>query len=432
MIINMNDSHIVSITQIKEFLKINSSIRFRSVSKKEKYQWMENVLIKLGYFRLRKKEKGIVKEYIRRMTGLSRARTTKLIARKKKYGILWLGSTRKHRFPRTYTPEDIGLLIETDNLHYRLSGPATKKIFQRMYEIFKDQRFERLRSISPSHIYNLRGTRQYQSHALTVQKTNPVKISIGQRRKPEPQGQPGFLRVDSVHQGDLDKEKGLYHINVVDEVTQWEIVGSVERISEHFLAPLLKDLIAQFPFAIKEFHSDNGSEFINKVVADLLNKLLIRQTKSRARHSNDNALVEGKNGAIIRKYIGYQFIPKGYAAVLNRFYKEHLNIYLNYHRPSGFATRKIDKKGKEKKVYNVYLTPYEVFKSHPRASNFLKEGVSLEKLDKIVYQQSDNECAQEMQKAKIELFKSFNQQKLQFPTIYTMVMSCPISGSYVD
>lgn len=428
----MNDSHIVSIAQIKEFLKINDGIKFCAVSKKEKYQWIENVLMKFGYFRLRKKEKSIVKKYIRRMTGLSRARTTKLIARKKKCGALWLGSTKRHRFPRAYTPEDIGRLIETDNLHYRLSGPATKEIFKRMHEIFKDQRFERLKDISSSHIYNLRETRQYQSRALTVQKTNPVKIPVGERRKPEPQGQPGFLRVDTVHQGDLDKEKGLYHINIVDEVFQWEIIGSVERISERFLAPLLEDLIAQFPFVIKGFHSDNGSEFINKVVADLLNKLLIKQTKSRARHCNDNALVEGKNGAIIRKYIGHQFIPKGYAATLNKFYKEHLNIYLNYHRPCGFATKKTDAKGKEKKIYNVYLTPYEMLKSHLNASNFLKKDIFLKKLDKLAYQQSDNECAREMQKAKTELFKNFNHQKLQFPTTYAVVAASPISGSYVD
>lgn len=94
-------------------------------------------------------------------------------------------------------------------------------------------------------------------------KMNPTPINIGERRKPEPYGKPGYLRVDSVHQGDQDKEKGVYHINLVDEVTQWEIVGCVEGISEHFLVPLLTRLMEQFPFRIIEFHSDNGSEYIN-------------------------------------------------------------------------------------------------------------------------------------------------------------------------
>jgi len=277
----MTDSHITSIAQIKEFLKLNGSIQFQAVSKKEKYQWIEKSLSKFRYFSLRKKDKVTVKNYIRQMTGLSDARTTRIIARKKKFGKLWLGSTRRHRFPKKYTPEDVARLIETDNLHLRLSGPATKKILEREYKTYGKEEYQNISKISSAHIYNLRGTRQYQSHSLTIKKTNPRKIPIGERRKPDSQGKPGYLRVDSVHQGDMEKEKGVYHINIVDEVTQWEIVGCVERISEYFLIPLLKDLIEQFPFVILGFHSDNGSEFINRQVAQLLNKLLIQQTKCR-------------------------------------------------------------------------------------------------------------------------------------------------------
>jgi len=428
MTIKMNDSHIVSITQIKEFLKLNNSIQFRSVSKKERNRWLETVLIRFRYFSCRKKDKSILKKYIMGMTGLSDAQLTRLINRKRRFGKIWFESTRRHRFPRKYTPEDIALLIKTDNLHYRLSGPATKKILEREYKLFGNKEYQNIQEISPAHIYNLRETRQYQSHSLTIKKTNPKKIPIGERRKPEPQGKPGYLRVDSVHQGDLEKEKGIYHINIVDEVTQWEILGSVEKISEYFLTPLLEDLIAQYPFFILGFHSDNGSEFINKVVAQLLKKLLIKQTKTRARHCNDNALVEGKNGSIIRKYIGYRHIPRRYAQTLNQFYKEYLNIYLNYHRPCGFATIITDKRGKQKRVYNTYQTPYERLKSLPKVEQYLKPGITFEMLDKIAYQKSDNEFAVLMQKAKEELFNNFSRHKLQFPTMFTTF----ISGSYVD
>ena len=123
----------------------------------------------------------------------------------------------------------------------------------------------------------------YQTGSLTYTKTNPTPVTIGIRKKPEPHGKPGYLRVDSVHQGDLDKEKGVYQINLVDEVTQAEVVVTVEGISEHFLQPGLEDAIVQFPFTILNFHSDNGSEYINKTVAKLLNKLIIEQTKSRPR-----------------------------------------------------------------------------------------------------------------------------------------------------
>lgn len=437
MTIIMNDSHMVSIAQIKEFIKVAKNIEFQGASRKEKYEWIETILLRFRYFSCRKKDKSTLKQYMMRMTGFSDAQLTRLVGKKRKCGKILANTTRHHHFPRKYTPCDIGLLIETDKVHNHLSGPATKKILEREYAIFRKDEFIRLKDISSSHIYNLRETRQYQSNTHFFAKTRPAKVNIGERTKPEPEGKPGFLRVDTVHQGDLNKEKGIYHINLIDEVIQWEILGSVEKISEYYLLPLLEDVLDQFPFDILGFHSDNGSEYINKIIAALLNKLLIRQTKSRPRHCNDNALVEGKNGSIIRKHIGYSHIPQRYAYLINEFYKNYLNVYLNYHRPCGFATKKIDEKGKEKKVYNVYLIPYEAFKSHPRAKDFLKKGISFEKLDKIAYQQSDNEFAASMQKAKDELFATINKDRkspnnnhyiLQFQTAFTRV----ISGSYVD
>lgn len=428
MTLHMNDSHMVSIAQIKEFIKISRDIEFKAVSRKEKYAWIEEVLLRFRYFRLRKKEKAVVKKYLLEMTGFSDSQMTRLIAKKKNAGVIAATDLGRHRFPKKYTPEDTALLIETDKAHGRLSGNATKRIFERMHTIFKNDKFLRLKNISVSHIYNLRGTRQYLSWTKFFTKTKPVQVKIGERKKPDPKGEPGYLRVDTVHQGDLDKEKGVYHINLVDEVTQWEIVCAVEKISEAYLRPVLEDALEQFPFRIKGFHSDNGSEFINGVVAKLLNALLVHQTKSRARHCNDNALVEGKNGSIIRKHMGYWHIPQRYADDINEFYKNHFNAYLNYHRPCAFATETISDKGKIKKVYDVYRTPFEALTSHCRVSEFLKDGVTIESLGKIANEKSDNECAAHMQKAKSELFsavgrsasggKNLSRQKLHLPTTY--------------
>ena len=88
-----------------------------------------------------------------------------------------------------------------------------------MFEIYKDNRFERLSNISVSHLYNLKKTFVYQKHNLIFTKTNPVVVNIGERMKPDPKGVPGYLRVDSVHQGDLNKEKGVYYIHFIDEIT---------------------------------------------------------------------------------------------------------------------------------------------------------------------------------------------------------------------
>lgn len=420
----MQDKHINSINQLSELIKVTKDFDFKAESLKEKYQWIEEVLGRFKYFSLKKKNKSIIKEYIETMTGLKRAQVTRLIQRKKRLGIIVPHYGKRNKFKTTYTATDIARLIETDNCHNRLSGQATKTIFQREYNVFGRKEFEQIKDISISHIYNLRETRQYESYALTVAKTKAVSVPIGQRIKPSPYGRPGFLRVDTVHQGDLDKEKGVYHINLVDEVTQWEIVGCVEGISEEFLRPLLEELLESFPFVIINFHSDNGSEYINKVVSKLLNKLLVHQTKSRARHSNDNGLVETKNGSVIRKNIGYAFINKKEAPKINEFYRHHFNIYLNYHRPCGFAKEIIDAKGKIKRIYpqENYTTPYEKLKSLPNAEQYLKEGISFEQLDKIAYEKSDNQFAEEMKKAKVELLKNIN-RKLQLPTFYASCLT---------
>ncbi len=423
----MNDSHIVSLKQLKEFLKVGKLIQFQSFKKKEKYEWINKVLTRFQYFKLRKRDKGILREYIASMSGISQSQLTRLINRKKKLGYLQLSSTKRYTFPRKYTQEDIDLLIKTDNLHLRLSGQATKNILKREYEVFRNEEYGRIKDISVPHIYNLRETKRYLSLSLTIKKTNPVNTNIGERRKPNNHGIPGYLRIDTVHQGDKDKEKGVYHINIVDEITQWEIVGCVEKISEYYLLPLLKKLLEQIPFKVINFHSDNGSEFINRLVAKLLNKLLIEQTKSRARHCNDNALVESKNGSIIRKQMGHIHISQENAGIIDEFYQKYLNIYLNYHRPCGFATTIIDKRGKEKKIYKNedYKTPYEKLKS--LGSKYLKDNISFKELDKIAYQFSDNEFAEILQKQKVGLFKNIKKKSQEM-----INLTSNISCSYVD
>src|SRR6185312_9885529 len=236
-------------------------------------------------------------------------------------------------------------LAEVDEADETLSGPATRQILKRELEQYGDQRFKRLAGISVAHIYNLRKSRNYREKRLRYEKARPVPIAIGERRRPDPQGKPGYLRVDTVHQGDLDGVKGVYHINAVDEVTQWQVVGATAQIGEQWLIPVLEAMLGQFPFRILGFHSDNGSEFINHTVARLLNKLLAEQTKSRPRHSNDNGLVESKNAAVIRKHIGYGYITASHPSAMMTFYREHLNPYLNFHRPCGVPEITTDNKG---------------------------------------------------------------------------------------
>ena len=409
----MNDENIVSIAQLKSFLKEVAQVSFSinhigNKNKQEMYDWVGTVIQKFRYFSLKKKEKKLVLDYILKITGRSRPQVKKLIKKKKKFGKIKLSVTKKNTFPVLYNTSDIARLIETDNAHGRLSGPATKKILMREYGVFNKLGYERIFHISVSHIYNIRrDSRQYKSNILFISKTQAVTRNIGERRKPQPEGKPGYLRVDSVHQGDRDLEKGVYYINMVDEMTQWEIIGCVEGISEQFLSPLLKELLARFPFVILNFHSDNGSEYINYVVAEMLKKMLVDQTKSRSRRTNDNALVESKNGAVIRKHMGRNYIQKKEARTINIFLRDYMDDYLNFHRPSGFATDYVDEKGKIKKKYETYMTPYEKLNSLSSFEQYLKPEITANILASFFLKQSDNESAQKMQIAKSKLFKNF-------------------------
>ena len=400
----------VSIAELKEFVKLSNHTRFRSTDRAEAYEWIGRTLGKFRYFGLSKKEKGIVRQYLRAMTGYSDTQLDRLIARKKAWGRIVPKERIQPVFPRVYTVEDIARIAEVDNAEGRRNGRALQKTLSDMYRVYGDRRLEQLANISVAHLYNLRGTRICQSRSLTCEKTQATSVAIGVRRKPDPFGKPGYLRVDSVHQGDRDKEKGVYHVNLADEVTPWEIVVSVEGISEEFLKPALAAALAEFPFILRGFHSDNGSEHINAVVARLLMKLLIEQTKSRARRTNDNALVESKNGAVVRKHLGYMHIPKRYARLINGFDRAYPNPYLNFHRQCAFPEETIDERGKVRKKYRTYLTPCEKLLSIERVEQCLKPGVTASSLRGEMMARTHLAAAEEMQKAKQRLFVNIHRR----------------------
>ena len=401
-----------SLEQMRAFLEGNEDVGFKAPIRKQLYEWTQATLCAQGYGTLHRKDKGLVKQYISKVTGLSRAQATRLIAQYAASGIVQVRRGRGKRYTVYYTAADVALLAEVDEAHETLSGPATRKLLYRGYYEFADTRYERLADISSAHIYNLRKLRSYRERLMVFTRTRPTPVSIGQRRKPEPGGRSGYVRVDTVHQGDLDGVKGVYHINLVDEVTQWEIVGAVERISESYLAPLLQRLLKQFPFRILGFHSDNGSEFINHTVAGILNKLLIEQTKSRPRKSNDNGLVESKNGGVIRKHMGFDHIGSEHADSINAFYEAHFNPYLNFHRPCAVPELKQDQKGKTVRVYRWYATPWEILRQLPGIASCLKDDVTIEQMEKLAGADSDTGAAIKMREAKRKLFAGFEERRI--------------------
>jgi transposase InsO family protein len=406
LIISMDDSRATSLEQIRALVAANGVVRFAGQRREEVYGWMERTLVRHEYAGLPRPDKGVVRLYLAQMTGLSRAQVTRLITGYQQTGRVTVVSYQRTRFSTIYTAADVELLAYVDRAHGNLSGPATRRILEREYSEYGQAAYQRLAGISVAHLYRVRSTEAYRKRNISYQPTRPTPVPIGERRKPRPQGSPGYLRIDTVHQGDQDGCKGLYHINAVDEVTQWEIVAATPQISELWLLPVLEAILQQFPFVIHGFHSDNGSEFINYTVARLLEKLLIEQTRSRPHRSGDNGLVESKNGAIIRKHIGYGYIAAPHAEAMDRFHREYLNPYLNLHRPCAVPTLLTQANGKRRRIYRRWATPFELFRELPGCERFLRPGVTLAELQRFAQLQSDTEAALVMQRAKRKLLGS--------------------------
>jgi len=395
---NMDDSRIDSIAQLEEFVKSSQRFVLQLETIEDRYAFIDGTVDRFSYKKLSRKQKHVVYLYLRKLTGYKKAQLLRLIKR------AVLGKLTRKKYKRInpnriYTATDIKLLEKTDEFHLRLNSVATHEILRREYEVFKHKEYENLAHISVSHINNLRHSSIYINS--WVNGTKPRKIAIGSTKPPEANNLPGSIRVDTVHQRDV------YHINSVDEITQWEIVVCVPTIAESTLGPGLELLLSQYPFVIFNFHSDRGSEFINHLVAQILNRLLINQTKSRSRHCNDNALVETKNGAVVRKNMGYCHINQDKADIINNYYQSFLNQYLNFHRPCLYLTEtKHDEHGRERRVYGEVKTPYDKLREIYRQTkkSFLKPSTSWEKLDTIAYQYSDNEFAEMVRQEERKLF----------------------------
>lgn len=420
MVINMDESQLRTIEQVEQFLAASAQVAFTAHGDDvERYGHISRVLKRFDYPRCNKHDRGVLLRYLQHTSGYSRAQVTRLVKQWHTNRLASIPLVKRYRAPaapfaRKYTALDIELLVEMDKAHEDVCGPAIIHLLKRAFYDYDDVRYERLAKLSSSHLYNLRKSAGYQRLRVSFSKTHPVCNSIGVRKAPRPDGRAGFVRVDSVHQGDEDGMKGVYHITCVDSISQWQVEACVQGISEAFLLPVLELVIEQFPFVIEGFHSDNGSEYINHKVSKMLEKLRIEQTKSRSRQSNDNALAESKNASVVRKHMGYAHIPKKHATPINIFYQECFNPWLNLHRPCMFATSKVNAKGKVVKVYK-----------HEDVKTPLEAVVLLNKLGLVKFktetmlgdllaqakQQTDLVAAQEMQQAKHELFASFAKQK---------------------
>ena len=170
---------------MQAFLEGSEEVGFKGQNREEVYGWVNQTLRRQKYEGLKRSERGVVRRYVEKMTGLSRAQTTRLITMYSLGEEVKPQPYRRRRFPRRYDRDDIGLLAGVDEAHQTLSGPATKTLLQRACYNFNDSRYLRLAGISVAHLYRLRGSRAYRQRRIHYQVTRPTPVSITKVRPHE-------------------------------------------------------------------------------------------------------------------------------------------------------------------------------------------------------------------------------------------------------
>ena len=249
MVINMNETQLRTIEQIEVFLAGSLLVAFTAAGDdSERYAFISRTLSRFDYPQRSKRERGVLRRYLEHVSGYSRAQIGRLIPRWQVNRLAQTPLRKRYRAPalpfvRKYTAEDIVLLVEMDRAHADVCGPAVAHLLRRACHVYGDARYERLAGLSVSHLYNLRKSTGYQAQRITFVGTRPVRNTIGVRQAPAPAGQAGFVRIDTVHQGDQDGVKAVYHITCVDAVSQWQVQACVQGISEAFLLLVLVPII---------------------------------------------------------------------------------------------------------------------------------------------------------------------------------------------
>ena len=237
MQITMNNSSKTSIKQIEKCIKHLPGVEFKAEDRYQAYKWINEIFKVIKYSKLKKKERGEVLTYISTFTGYKRGWVKKLAVQYIRGKLEIKKYQRENGFNKKYTYEDKQLLFETRKVHNFISGNAIRKIMRDEYEIYKHTEYKNIKDISVSYMYKLFG-KTHDRRANKFFGTKPKNSTIGIRAPLTYDGCAGHLNVDTVHQGDRNGEKGIYHVNIVDSLTQWELIASLDVIAESSLAPV--------------------------------------------------------------------------------------------------------------------------------------------------------------------------------------------------
>ena len=185
---------------------------------------------------------------------------------------------------------------------------------------------------------------------------------------------PGFFEIDMVeHCGGIKRGGNFVHtLTLTDIATGWTECVSMPVRDQSLIVEALKKTSSDLFFPILGIDTDNDSAFINQVVYDFCHEQNLKQTRSRAYKKNDQAWVEQKNGAIVRRLIGYGRLSGLEATqTLARLYASS-RLYINFFQPSFKLKEKKRDGARVSKSYHPPLTPYDRLLLHASVSEETK------------------------------------------------------------
>jgi hypothetical protein len=213
------------------------------------------------------------------------------------------------------------------------------------------------------------GKRRRAGFSSAIRREVPIRTFNDWKNPP-----PGFCEVDMVaHGGTSVAGSFIQTLTMVDIATGWTECVPLVRREGALVVEAIKYLQGQFPWLLIGVDFDNDSAFMNDVVIPWCREQKLEVTRSRAYKKNDQAFVEQKNGAVVRRLMGYgRFDGVEAARVITRLYAS-ARLYVNFFQPSFKLKEKRREGSKVIKRYHAPLTPYERALAHPHVTPVVKQ-----------------------------------------------------------
>jgi len=176
----------------------------------------------------------------------------------------------------------------------------------------------------------------------------------------EERKKPGFWQIDTVHHcGQATSGQYLHTLTATDVSSGWIELCSLLNNAHKWIFEALSHIKTSTIIPVLEFHSDNGSEFINNATEIWCKNTGIPFTRSRDHKKNDNCFVEQKNGAVVREYVGYDRLEGiEEQTFLAAVYKPLVPL-LNFFMPTQKLKSKTRVGSKEIKIYDALKSPFQ-------------------------------------------------------------------------